>query len=126
MWKGIGSFFGRLFGSPGTADKAFDMVKNGVDSLILTKEEKVEYSIKGVELYLEYLKITFDGGHLARRVISILVTLTWMVFAGFSLYWKDMSILSTVSEPFTYVMIFYFGAGIINKVSANLGENNKV
>ncbi len=123
MLKGLGSFLGRLFGGTKTAEVAFDMVKNGVDSLVLTNEEKVQYSIKGVELYLEYLKITFDGGHLARRLIGLIVTCTWVVFCSVGLYRGDLSVINSVSEPFMAVMIFYFGAGIVTRLGVLKGND---
>jgi hypothetical protein len=122
----IGSFFGRLFGGSKSAEKALDMVKDGVDALVLTEEEKVNYSIKGVELYLEYLRVTYDGGHLARRLIGLIVTGIWSVYCIAALYFMDMKIITAISDPFMAVMVFYFGAGIVSKLGnmANKNENS--
>lgn len=118
----VGSFFGRLFGGTKTTEQALDMVKSGVDMLVFTKEEKAQYTVKGVELYLEYLKITYDAGHLARRLIALIVMGVWSIFAIAALYRMDMDIIKAISDPVMAVMLFYFGAGIVNKVGGMISN----
>lgn len=116
----IGSFFGRLFASPKTIDNAIDTIKNAGDALILTKEERVQYNLKAVEMFIEFLKVANDGGHLARRIIGIMVALVWFIYSMTALVIMNFSIISTIAEPFNAVMIFYFGAGIITRL--NIGK----
>lgn len=81
MFKALGGFLGRLFGSGDNAGKTVDMIRDGLDKIILTAEERRDYEQKGAELYLEYLKTSSDGGHLARRLIGLAVTSVWWCYA---------------------------------------------
>ena len=121
----IGSFFGRLFGGPNTVEKTLDMIKSGADALVLTKEEKIQYNLQGMQMFLEYLKITYDGGYIARRLIGLVVTAMWSLYMGVALYRMDFSIVTHIDEPFMAVMLFYFGAGIATRVSNMINKNDK-
>lgn len=125
MFKAIGGFFGRLFTSPENVGKTVDMVRDGLDKLIFTKEEQADYNQKAAEMYLEFVKVASDGGHLARRLIGLTVTLVWALYAATIGILYTMGIwvsgfaeaalgltevmLKIVLPSFGGVMLFYFG-----------------
>lgn len=129
MFKAVGGFFARIFTSPDNIGKTADMVRDGLDKLILTKEETKDYEQKAVENYLEFVKVSTDGGHLARRLIGLIVTFVWALYtlsigglitvgiwveglAEAALALSDV-LVKVVLPSFGGVMLFYFGHRII-------------
>lgn len=142
MWKSIKLFFGRVFGSENAAKDTLAMIRDAGDALILTEEEKVQYNQEGLKLYLEYLKITRDGGHIARRVIGIMVVAVWvwLVFSvglayGLTAFFPGLTeaanamyallTSATVTQGFLAVTGFYFGAGFLTRWSNNKTNSNE-
>lgn len=70
-----------LFPTPKTIETAVDGVKNGLDKLIYTEEEKADAYAKGRQWFLEFLKST-GGFNVARRWISVVVTVMWAVWTS--------------------------------------------
>lgn len=105
------------------------MVRDGLDKLILTKEEQADYNQKAAEMYLEFVKVASDGGYLARRLIGLTVTLVWALYAATIGILYTMGIwvsgfaeaalgltevmLKIVLPSFGGVMLFYFGHRLV-------------
>ena len=127
--SGVGGFFGRIFGSPENTGKTLDMIKNGLDAVVLTQEEKIQYSQKAVELYLEFVKMANSGPDIARRFIAILISIFWSLalfgcffLATAGIWSAQAAAASVVLFDMTFklvlpswgaVMVFYFGKGIL-------------
>ena len=128
--SGVGGFFGRVFGSPENTGKTLDMIRDGLDSVILTQEEKIQYTQKGVEMYLEFIKLANSGPDIARRFIAILISIMWALaifgcffLAGAGMWFEAAAASSIVLFDMTLklvlpswgaVMVFYFGKGILD------------
>lgn len=136
MWKAIKLFVGRVFGSENATKDTLNMIRDAGDALVLTDEERIQYNQEGLKLYLEYLKVTRDGGHIARRVIGVMVAAAWVwllvsvgVFYGLSAFFPNMLAAAnnlyalftsaTVAQGFLAVTGFYFGAGFLTRWSNN-------
>lgn len=129
MFKAVGGFLARVFTSPENVGKTVDMVRDGLDKLILTKEEQADYNQKAAEMYLEFVKVSSDGGHLARRLIGLIVTCVWAIYAstigamftagiwveGFAEAALNLTevMLKIVLPSFGGVMLFYFGHRLV-------------
>lgn len=129
MFSAIGRFVGRVFGSQENIGKTADMIRDGVDKLVFTDEEKADYSQKSVELYIEFLRVQTDGGHLARRLLALMVGFAWtatvallvlgVVLSAWLPVWAGIVgnlfevLKGVVAMPFLAVMTFYFGHRIL-------------
>lgn len=129
MFKAIGGFLGRLFTSPENVGKTVDMVRDGLDKLVLTDEERLDYDKAAAAQYLEFMKIASDGGHLARRLIALIVTSVWAIYAtsigtmftagiwveGLAEAALGLSevMVKIVLPSFGGVMLFYFGHRLV-------------
>ncbi len=128
MFRAVGSFLGRVFGSSENVGKTADMIRDGLDKVIYTEEERADYSQQSVELYLEFLRLQTDGGHLARRFLAVAVGSLWslavlilIVATIFSGWFPAAAAISTsvlavtpiINTPFITVMTFYFGHRIL-------------
>lgn len=127
--SGIGGFFGRVFGSPENTGKTLDMIKDGLDAMVLTQEEKIQYTQKGAEMYLRFIELANAGPDIARRFIALLISIMWAlaIFGCFFLaaggIWYEASAsaavvlfdmtLKLVLPSWGAVMVFYFGKGIL-------------
>ena len=93
-----------------SSDKIMDNASKGIDSIILTSEEKTEYFLKFIEASVPM--------NVARRFIAISVTLFWLLcgFLIIGLILFDAPKLKDVVEfanvyvmpPFTILVGFYF------------------
>ena len=75
-------FLGKLFGTDKAIEKGIDAVTNGFDKLIYTGEEKAEDQAKSVTearmMVIEWMKST-QGQNLARRLLALVITGTWLI-----------------------------------------------
>lgn len=132
------SFFGRLFGSDNTINKAVDGVYNGVDKSFFTQEEKASY-------FLNLLK-AYEPFKLAQRFLALVVAvpyvLTWLMSAGMLVvsgfvepgYGQQVADAAralgtlnneTLGVPVSLVLAFYFGGGAVEGVVARLADRAK-
>lgn len=77
------SFLGRLFGSTEATKEAVGAVKDGLDALWYTDEEKATDKAKDVtearKVLLEWVKNS-QGQNLSRRVLAFMITTSWLLF----------------------------------------------
>lgn len=115
-----------LVGSPDAASKTASAVRDGLDAIVYTDEEKAENAQKVRDWYVEYMKAT-NGQNVARRLIAIIVTAEWALFVtlwavlrlcGADDLAKDiLQMLTDVISPvFMLVMVFYFTAGAAQRI----------
>lgn len=84
------SLIGRLFGSEKAISSAVDSVSRGLDALMYTDEEKSIDNAKSItearNMLIEWIKSS-QGSNLARRIIALSVSFSWllMYFASMSL-----------------------------------------
>jgi hypothetical protein len=110
--------------SPKSAEKAIDaLIKTG-DSLVLTKEEKAEFTQKQIELHLEITKTIANESAptaVSRRIVGLLVLVPFAflsiggaIIHGFApdlgAHWLEVS--ETFENPSLAVVMFYFGGHI--------------
>ena len=76
------SFMGRLFGSQKAIEGAVDSVSKGLDALVYTDEEKAIDNAKSItearQMLIEWIKAS-QGSNLARRIIALSVTFSWLL-----------------------------------------------
>ena len=76
------SFMGRLFGSQKAIEGAVDSVSKGLDALVYTDEEKSIDNAKSItearQMLIEWIKAS-QGSNLARRIIALSVTFSWLL-----------------------------------------------
>jgi len=77
----IAGFFGKLFGTDKAIEKGIDVVSNGLDKLIYTSEEKADDAAsdrsEARKMTIEWMRTT-QGQNLARRLLALIVTATWL------------------------------------------------
>lgn len=77
------SFWSRLFGSPNATKEAVKAVRDGLDALWYTKEEKAaDQAAERAEargVLLEWVRNS-QGQNLARRFLAVLITFSWLFF----------------------------------------------
>lgn len=108
-----------------------DGVKSGLDMLILTDEEKIQYSKDGAKLHLEFLKLNMDQNSersKARREIAKAVVyfqLFMSTVMGVA-YWYDdkfaafllkINVEMKIALAFVSIIFFYFGYYGLQKVA---------
>lgn len=125
----MGGFLGRLLGSKDAIQDVVSNVRDGLDALVYTDEER-EHDAKAEraearEMLIEWLRAT-QGQNLARRLIALIVVSLWVALYSFA------AILATVgawagaeftnaagmlhdfangmSTELMLVLAFYFGA----------------
>lgn len=78
---GIGSFFGKLFGTEKALGGIVDGVTNGLDALVYTDEERAGDAAKdrseARQMVVQWMAST-QGQNLARRLIALAITGTWL------------------------------------------------
>jgi hypothetical protein len=78
----IMSFWGQLFGSNDSTKEVISAVRDGVDSLWYTDEEKATDKAiavtEGRRVLLDWIKNS-QGQNLSRRFLAISITLTWLM-----------------------------------------------
>ena len=101
-------FIGRLFGTEAALTSVVDGVKNGLDALVYTDQEKaadaaIERS-EGRKMVVEWMKAT-QGQNLSRRLIALSITGVWLgmkilatLVAIYAVYSTDTARLQIVIE----------------------------
>lgn len=125
------SFFGRLFGTEKALSAAVNGVKNGLDALVYTDEEKANDAAKerseGRAMIVQWMQAT-QGQNLARRLIALSITAVWLIqylvgqALGLAAIWvEDAEKLRTASQMMRdgadqmnaavmLILAFYFAA----------------
>ena len=131
MW----SILGRIFATPNAIEKTMDAVIASGDKIFYTKEEKAENQQKLDEWFLRYLEATQPQA-LSRRLLAISIAFIWVILVlvavGFGIF-DDRGEGTTsayiftlmndvVNQPFTAIVIFYFGGHYLKEV---LGARSK-
>lgn len=107
-----------------------DNVSNGIDKLVLTDEERLDFNKKLIDANIDFVKLTQNENttrSITRRYIAILIivvylilTLTSVVFYGFgevAIATFILGILTSVlGTAFISVIIFFFGSHVVNNV----------
>lgn len=100
-----------------------DGIKNGLDVLILTPEEEIQYKQKGMELVLDHQRLNMEQNSersKARREIAksiiyftlamiIIIGSLWRLDPKWALFIKDLMVDMMGSSSFVAIIIFYFG-----------------
>ncbi len=126
------SFWGKVFGTDEAIKSTIGAVKDGIDALVYTEEEKaVDASKERSEarsMLVEWMQAT-QGQNLARRVISLAITGVWLmqyVMASFAssiaIFWTSqannlnqlaqvqMDSANDMSPAVMLILAFYFAA----------------
>ena len=76
------SFIGKLFGTEKALNTVVSSVKNSLDSLVYTEEEKAQHAAKerseARSMVVKWMEAT-QGQNLARRLIALMVAVTWLM-----------------------------------------------
>lgn len=106
------------FLTPKGADKALDAIVKGGDALVLTAEEKLQYTQKAMELHLQITEKVANESTptaISRRIVALMV-LTPFVFLSVGGAILDIPRWAEAASPFEYpslaVVAFYFGAHV--------------
>lgn len=121
-------FLTGLFGGTKNAETVVDTaakgIYNGIDKIVYTEEEKAEARAKGVEYYLQFMKMVGEENSVrsvTRRIIAwsivAVVELTFLVSFGFVVTGHPevvASIIELVNAfqlgwAFVAIIVFYFG-----------------
>ena len=147
MLSGIGSFFGKVFGTDKALAGIVDGVSSGLDKLVYTDEEKADDHAKSVtearQLVVDWMRST-QGQNLARRLIALSITGVWLmqyvvawlmdiiaIFVGNAATRKLITEASTATDARADTMVgavmlilaFYFAAPHMGDIaSAALGK----
>ncbi len=116
--------------------KGSKIVENGmkaIDSLILTKEEKIKYSQELAKMNLDFVKLTQEENtvrSITRRFVAKAIIFTYLglvllgvgVFPFLPLYSAFIfEVVGELSIPFFAVVTFFFGnhiaTGVMNKIN---------
>ena len=111
-----------ITGESKSAEKAVDGVVDGLDAMFFTDEERSIASQKVLDFKLKWAQAT-SGQNLARRYISLAITLLWVVLVLLVVALKLLGLDSAddifnilkeiVNNPFMLVVGFYFAAHIV-------------
>lgn len=78
----MSGFIGRLFGSPDAINTGIKAVTSGLDALVYTKEEQAADQAKSITeargMLIDWIKSS-QGSNLARRIIALSVTFSWLL-----------------------------------------------
>jgi hypothetical protein len=98
-------------------------IRSAIDVLILTKEEKIQYSQKGMDQFLEFQKLNMEQNSersKARRDIAWLIVqaqllqlfvigTAWLINKEWAEFLLKLNMALKVGAAFFAVVIFYFG-----------------
>lgn len=133
------SFFGQLFGSNDAALKTIDTVAQGIDKLYYSDEEKADDARAAkkdaANVFLEWIKNS-QGQNLSRRFLTVVITITWLLFLIASVtisilsiwlaqdpvkmaetYTKLNEIVSRMDSIVMLIVAFYFTSPYMSKFS---------
>jgi len=113
---GIGSFFGKLFGTDKALASIVDGVSSGLDALVYTDEEKAGDAAadrsEARKMVVAWMAST-QGQNLARRLIALSITGVWLGMYALS------ALMQMVAVFWTEKAAELTQVGIIAKESAN-------
>ena len=125
-------WFSKVIGSDkamDTANSVLDGIKNGVDAIVFTDEEKAEYRQEGYKLWLKVLETTREESSvrsLTRRYIALLlvVAYTLLTFLAVVAYQFDSEfaafVFSVAESKFGIMALgvatFYFGPSMLSRL----------
>lgn len=111
------------------ATKVLDNVAKGLDALVLTDEERIQYNSKATELWLQAMKDDHESGQIraiTRRVLAFLIAVPFVLLclASAIVYPFDPEyakhLLSLAESNFGYltmgVAAFYFGPSMVGRI----------
>lgn len=116
-------FWGKIFGSSDNINKGLDMVRDGIDMTIFTKEEKSIASQKVLDWKLKWIQAVGPQSK-ARRYIAYLIVALWTYLVLLAIHlrlfgYKEQSdyifkmLNDVVHWPFVAIITFYFAAHVI-------------
>lgn len=126
------SFWGKVFGTDEAIKGAVDAVKDGLDALVYTEEEKATDAAKersaARSMLVGWMEAT-QGQNLARRIISLAITTVWLfqyiiaqIAASVALFWTskaqelqelynlNIKAADEMSGAVMLILAFYFAA----------------
>lgn len=126
------SFWGKVFGTDEAIKGAVDAVKDGLDALVYTEEEKAVDAAKersaARNMLVGWMEAT-QGQNLARRIISLAITWVWLfqyivaqIAASVALFWTEkakelqdlynlnIKAADEMSGAVMLILAFYFAA----------------
>lgn len=143
MFGGIGSFFGKLFGTDQALSAVVDGVSNGLDKLIYTDEEKADAAAKDRSearlMVIEWMRST-QGQNLARRFIALAITGVWLgmyllsVLFSMIAVWVDdpgklqesaaiaQTSANDMNPAVMLILAFYFAAPHMGQIASSVVE----
>lgn len=126
------SFWGKIFGTEKAIEGAVTAVKDGLDALVYTEEEKAVEAAKdrseARSMLVGWMEAT-QGQNLARRLISLAITGVWLlqyivaqVAGSLAVFWTDaagqlqalsalqLQSANDMSPAVMLILAFYFAA----------------
>jgi hypothetical protein len=126
------SFWGKVFGTDKAIESTIDAVKDGLDKLVYTDEERADTAAterqQARAMLVQWMEAT-QGQNLARRVISLAVTGVWLsqyvvaqLASGIAVFWVErgeqlkafakinMDSADAMSPAAMLILGFYFAA----------------
>lgn len=126
------SFWGKLFGTDEAIKSTIGAVKDGIDALVYTEEEKAVDAAKerseARSMLVGWMEAT-QGQNLARRLISLAITGVWLlqylvsqVASSVAIFWYDRAVqlnelaklqlesANDMSPAVMLILAFYFAA----------------
>lgn len=126
------SFWGKLFGTDEAINTTINAVKNGLDALVYTDQEKAEDAAKerseARSMLVGWMEAT-QGQNLARRLISLAITGVWLcqyivaqIASSIAIFWTSnaaslnqlsnlqLKSANDMSPAVMLILAFYFAA----------------
>lgn len=126
------SFWGKVFGTDEAIASTVSAVKNGIDALVYTDEEKAVDAAKdrseARSMLVGWMEAT-QGQNLARRIISLAITGVWLmqyvvaqIASSIAIFWESKATLlnqlaslqnknaDDMSSAVMLILAFYFAA----------------
>lgn len=132
------SFWGKIFGTEAAINSAVVAVKDGLDALVYTDEEKAGDAAKdrseARSMLVGWMEAT-QGQNLARRLISLAITGVWLlqyvvaqIAGSIAVFWQDaagplqalaalqLQSADNMSPAVMLILAFYFAAPHMSEV----------
>lgn len=132
------SLWGKIFGTDAAISGAVDAVKNGLDALVYTEEEKANDASKerseARSMLVGWMEAT-QGQNLARRLISLAITGVWLlqyiiaqIASALAVFWSEaagqlqalaalqLQSADNMSPAVMLILAFYFAAPHMSEV----------
>jgi len=145
------SFIGKILGSDAAISKTIDTVSNGLDKLIYTDEEKADAAAsdrsEARKMVIGWMQTT-QGQNLARRVLALAITATWLlqyilaqtasiisIWTSESERWLSMAAMmqngaESMNTAVMLILAFYFAAphmgDIVSSLLSKMGKDGVI